>query len=392
MLSAPAPSFAIFSFSSSIIWRRVLQLWSWRCFLSLCSVELLLALSSFLVSEKQGSMDQWNARDFSESVVAEFGPSTSMPSSNHAQNQNSMPERSRRRPEVEVKVEVKDPITARKVQKADREKLRRDQLNEQFLELANTLVWNTDPDRPKNDKATILTDTIQMLKDLTSEVNRLKVEYDALSEESRELMQEKNEIREEKASLKSEVENLNVRYQHSLRIMFPWAPVDPSVAMAPAYSYPIPVAVPPAPISMHASLQPFPFFGNQNCGAFPNACSTFFPYSANPPIDQPSAQYASSSNISSKQDSRSKTLDHPRSSNSGQTDDNNPNNVATELELKMPGSSTQQDVSAEGRGGKQAHKKEKSSRNGSSSSWYSSSKGVQANSSNSTGDISKSNE
>lgn len=38
-----------------------------------------------------------------------------------------------------MKVEVKDPITARKVQKADREKLRRDQLNEQFLELANTL-------------------------------------------------------------------------------------------------------------------------------------------------------------------------------------------------------------------------------------------------------------
>lgn len=35
--------------------------------------------------------------------------------------------------------EIKDPVTARKVQKADREKLRRDRLNEQFLELGNTL-------------------------------------------------------------------------------------------------------------------------------------------------------------------------------------------------------------------------------------------------------------
>ena len=41
----------------------------------------------------------------------------------------------RQKPEVEVK----DPIAARKFQKADREKLRRDRLNEQFLELGNAL-------------------------------------------------------------------------------------------------------------------------------------------------------------------------------------------------------------------------------------------------------------
>lgn len=44
-----------------------------------------------------------------------------------------------------------------------------------------------DPVRPKNDKATILTDTIQTLKELTAEVNRLKADYEALSEESREV-------------------------------------------------------------------------------------------------------------------------------------------------------------------------------------------------------------
>lgn len=45
----------------------------------------------------------------------------------------------------------------------------------------------TDPDRPKNDKATILTDTIQVLKDLTAQVNRLKAEHASLFEESNEV-------------------------------------------------------------------------------------------------------------------------------------------------------------------------------------------------------------
>lgn len=35
--------------------------------------------------------------------------------------------------------EVKDSTAARKIQKADREKLRRDRLNEQFIELGNAL-------------------------------------------------------------------------------------------------------------------------------------------------------------------------------------------------------------------------------------------------------------
>lgn len=48
-------------------------------------------------------------------------------------------------------------------------------------------VGNVDPDRPKNDKATILTDTIQMLKDLTADVGKLKAECAALTDESREV-------------------------------------------------------------------------------------------------------------------------------------------------------------------------------------------------------------
>ncbi|GAB4848470.1 hypothetical protein Ancab_003175 [Ancistrocladus abbreviatus] len=280
-----------------------------------------------------------------------------------------------------TETETKDPVAARKVQKADREKLRRDRLNEQFLELGNAL----DPDRPKNDKATILTDTIQLLKDLTADVNRLKAECAALSEESHELTQEKNELREEKASLKSEIENLNIQHQQRLRVMFPWAPVEPhpSVVMGPHYSFPMPLALPAGPIPMHPSLQPFPFFGNQNPGAIPNHCSTFVPYPTptNLQVEQQSTQYASTSHISSKQDSRSKSSDSQRGRKFEWSGDSN--DVATDLELKTPGTSGQQESCLGDRKGKQLLRKERSCTDGGSSSLVSSSQGPQESSSNS---------
>ena len=230
------------------------------------------------------------------------------------------------------------------------------------------------------------------------------------------LTQEMNELRDEKASLKSDIENINAQYQQRLRVMFPWATMDPSEVMVPPYSYPVPVSVPPGPIPMHPSLQPFTFFGNQNPGAIPNPCSTFVPYTAavHPPNGQPSAQYASNSHISSKQDSRSRSSDQHRRSNAGSRDESN--DVATDLELKMPGSSTQQvslllleltqifvdqirtqssylfqDASSRSKKGKQSQRKEKSITDCSSSSRVSSSKVLQDSSSNSIGDIPKHN-
>ncbi|GFY87897.1 basic helix-loop-helix (bHLH) DNA-binding superfamily protein [Actinidia rufa] len=301
--------------------------------------------------------------------------------------------------------EVKDPMAARKFQKADREKLRRDRLNEQFLELGNAL----DPDRPKNDKATILTDTIQVLKDLTAEVNRLKAECTSLSEESREvpiclwlmlkvlktficlahysvlfskqLTQEKNELREEKASLKSDIDNLNLQYQQRIRAVFPWAAIDPSVVMTtPPYSYPVPLI---SPIPMHPTLQPFPFFGNHNPGAIHNPCSTYIPYPApaSHQSDQQSHQCASTSRIPSKPDPKSKKLDRCMGSNGDKCDESN--DVVTDLELKMPGSTAQKKLSLGERKGKKTQRKDKSIVDGSSSSRHSSSPDFQ-DSSNST--------
>ncbi|KAL0454120.1 UNVERIFIED_CONTAM: Transcription factor [Sesamum latifolium] len=257
--------------------------------------------------------------------------------------------------------EAKDSVTARKVQKADREKLRRDRLNEQFMELGNAL----DPDRPKNDKASILTDTIQMLKDLTSQVDRLKSEYAALTEESRELTQEKNDLREEKASLKSDIENLNAQYQQRLR----------------------PFPIPTGPIPLHPSLQPYPFYANQNPAVVPNPCSTYVPYMThNTMIEQQSTQHVSQvmqqgtrSHVSSKQDHRNRSSDGE--SRIEKSDDSN--DITTDLELKTPGSTSEQDSSSKQRKSKKIVRKEPSITDGSSSSGCSSTHSVQAISSNS---------
>lgn len=279
--------------------------------------------------------------------------------------------------------EIKNGLAARKMQKADREKLRRDRLNEHFLELGNVL----DPDRPKNDKATILADTIQVLKDLSSEVDKLKTECTSLTEESRELTHEKNDLREEKASLKSDIENLNAQYQQRLRSMFPWGAVDHSVVMAPpSYPFPMPMPMPPGSIPMHPHMQPYPYYGNQNPGVIPNPCSTFVPYiNPNTLVEQQPAPYlspvvhpASQSQVSVKQDSRNKLSGESRIDRSEDSND-----VMTELELKTPGSTTDQDLSPVQRKSQKSARKELKVTEATSSSRCSSSHSVQGSSSNS---------
>ncbi|XP_019058767.1 PREDICTED: transcription factor bHLH11 [Tarenaya hassleriana] len=284
-----------------------------------------------LISLVSVAMDQSmkkKARCSSESVTVDSSAS----SSRHDLRQGA-----------DASASKKDQFHSRKVQKADREKLRRDRLNEQFLELGNAI----DPDRPKSDKASILSDTIQMLKDLMAEVNRLKAEYSNLSEESRELMQEKNELREEKASLKSDIISLNAQYQHRVRTMVPWAqPVDPSHVIHPSlYSYPFPVAITQGPISVHPPLQPFPFFGTQNPTVIPNPCSSLIPHSASDNASAPTEQglvlHSLSSDSANRQDSKSKPLNHRKTNHSDNCDDHK--DVALDLELKTPGSSTEQE-------------------------------------------------
>lgn len=106
-----------------------------------------------------------------------------------------------------------EPVNARKVHKADREKLRRNRINEQFVELASVLgsfvngffnslcflstiqMFCPDPARPKNDKATIICDSISTVMELRREIAKLKTERAALLEEQKEVNPSENTLK-----------------------------------------------------------------------------------------------------------------------------------------------------------------------------------------------------
>lgn len=89
--------------------------------------------------------------------------------------------------------------------KACREKMRRDRLNDRFMELSSVL----EPGRPpKTDKATILSDAARVMNQLRSDAQKLKESNDHLQETIKDLKAEKNELRDEKLRLKAEKERL----------------------------------------------------------------------------------------------------------------------------------------------------------------------------------------
>uniref|UniRef100_A0A803NYZ6 BHLH domain-containing protein n=1 Tax=Cannabis sativa TaxID=3483 RepID=A0A803NYZ6_CANSA len=90
--------------------------------------------------------------------------------------------------------------------KACREKMRRDKLNDRFLELGSIL----DPGRPpKMDKGVILGEAVRMVNQLRMESQKLKQSNESLQDKINELKAEKNELRDEKQRLKAEKDILD---------------------------------------------------------------------------------------------------------------------------------------------------------------------------------------
>ncbi|GAV61465.1 HLH domain-containing protein [Cephalotus follicularis] len=96
--------------------------------------------------------------------------------------------------------------------KACREKMRREKLNDSFLELSSVL----EPGRPaKTDKPAILDDAIRVLTQLRTEAQELQESNEKLLEEIKSLKAEKNELRDEKLILKSDKEKM----EQQLKVM-----------------------------------------------------------------------------------------------------------------------------------------------------------------------------
>nr|AGN74843.1 bHLH1 [Chrysanthemum x morifolium] len=89
--------------------------------------------------------------------------------------------------------------------KACREKLRRDKLNDKFVELASIL----EPGKPpKIDKAAILVDAVRKLAQLRNEAQKLKNSNTEIQQNIKEMKNEKTKLRDEKQRLKSKKEDL----------------------------------------------------------------------------------------------------------------------------------------------------------------------------------------
>lgn len=94
--------------------------------------------------------------------------------------------------------------------KACKEKMRRDRLNDRFLELGSIL----DPGRPlKMDKAVILSDAVRLVSQLREEALKLRESIENLQGKINELKAEKNELREEKQRLKAEKDSLEQKIE-----------------------------------------------------------------------------------------------------------------------------------------------------------------------------------
>nr|GEU85824.1 transcription factor bHLH121 [Tanacetum cinerariifolium] len=161
--------------------------------------------------------------------------------------------------------------------------------------------------------------------------------------------------------------------------MYPWGHMDQSVVMhPPSYPYPVPMQMPmpPGSIPMHPSIQPYPFFGSQNPGIVSSPGSAFFP---SVQYVSPVVQTSTRSHASSRQGSRNKSSEQGEN---GSGKDEDSNDVATDLELKTPGSTGDQDGSP-GQSKPKKLDKETSFSDENSASGCSSSRTVQASSSNS---------
>ncbi|KAI4336010.1 hypothetical protein L6164_014589 [Bauhinia variegata] len=104
------------------------------------------------------------------------------------------------------KIQAKVP---KRIHKAEREKVKREHLNELFVDLANALELS----QQNSGKASILCEATRLLKDLLGQIEFLKKENESLLSESHYVSMEKNELKEESSTLETQIEKLQGEIQ-----------------------------------------------------------------------------------------------------------------------------------------------------------------------------------
>lgn len=99
------------------------------------------------------------------------------------------------------KIQKKVP---KRIHKAEREKLKREHLNELFLGLADALELS----EQMNGKASVLSEAARFVKDMLSQIKHLRTENTTLLSESQYLSVEKKELQDENSALEAEISKL----------------------------------------------------------------------------------------------------------------------------------------------------------------------------------------
>ncbi|THG11159.1 hypothetical protein TEA_025759 [Camellia sinensis var. sinensis] len=154
-----------------------------------------------------------------------------------------------------------------RIHKSEREKMKREHLNELFIALANALG----PLQQNNGKASILGETTRLLKEMHAQIEGLRRENAALLSESQYVSIEKNELHDENSALESQIVKLRIELQervvHSkpdLNVPPPeesshFSLEQPALQQAPPYGSPfyvIPVCSDPQAYSEQDTTQP----------------------------------------------------------------------------------------------------------------------------------------
>jgi hypothetical protein len=100
----------------------------------------------------------------------------------------------------------------KRIHKSEREKLKREHLNDLFLELANSLGLP----QQNNGKASILGETARLCKDMLAQIESLKRENAVLLSESQYVTVEKNELQDENSALEAQIGKLQIEIQEKL--------------------------------------------------------------------------------------------------------------------------------------------------------------------------------
>ncbi|KAI4343861.1 hypothetical protein L6164_011161 [Bauhinia variegata] len=97
----------------------------------------------------------------------------------------------------------------KRIHKAAKEKMKREHLNELFVDLANAIELS----QQNSGKASILCEATRLLKDLLGQIEFLKKENASLLSESRYVTMEEKELKEENSTLETEIEKLQGEIQ-----------------------------------------------------------------------------------------------------------------------------------------------------------------------------------